>query len=1138
LKTALLFLAALLLAGSVAAAAPTPPELLVTRSDAGETVTVEAEELLVVSLPGNPSTGYGWEITAVDRGVLSPVSGWTFQPDSERDGTSGTFELRFLPMSKGQTELALAYRRSWEPESVDTFKVQVRTEGAYRGTWEPPAASTPTSEGASGPSDDRLPSSFNWCDQGKCTPIRDQGSCGSCWAFATVGSLESAILIEDGVSRDLSEQYLVSCNSDGWSCSGGGTAHDYHEWKYVTGESEAGAVRESDFPYSATDEACNPPHSHHETIESWTYVNYSSPSVSDIQQAIYDYGPVKVSVCVGSAFQSYSGGVFQTDESCDPYSTNHAVVLVGWNDAEQAWIMRNSWGAGWGESGYMRIKYGTSNIGYYTSYIVYGTQTGDSYEPDNSAGEASTIGDGETQTHSIVPAGDEDWVTFSLTSESAVTLETSGSSGDTRMWLYDSTLNQIEYDDDDGDGLFSRIDRECSVDALPPGTYYAKVDEFGDDDSISSYDLSFDATTCSGGSQADWTFLVYLDADNNLESYGLDDFLEMSSVGSTAEVNIVVQMDRISGEATGYGDWTDARRFYVTAGLEPWGSNGTSIGEVNMGDPQTLVDFVQWGMANYPADNYALILWDHGDGWRVARKGEKPEPIFKGVAFDDTSGGDGLSSPEIRSALNTLTSGGAQPLALLGFDACLMGMIEVDAQLRPYVEVRVGSEETEPGEGWPYNTLLAALTADPTATPSQLGTTIVDAYYASYDNNYTQSATDLGTAYSSLLTEVDAFAAALIAGMGAHSREIGMARLNAQEFYYTTFIDLYDFAYQVSVEVDDPIIDAAAADVMSAVSNAVIHEQHGTSWSGAHGISVYFPIAETSYDDAYYDGSAGWLQFTADTRWDEWLHAFYDNVGCGDPHEENGTPAQATTLTYGMTVSDPDPDICPFNDLDYYAFSGSVGDTVVIDVDASVLGSALDSYLYLYDTDGTSVLATNDDHGGSLDSYLEYTLPAYGTYYLKVRDYSDEGSFGHFYNLTLASTSGDSYEPDNTSGTAGWMGAGSSQWHSIMPAGDEDWVRFWVDTESEVVIETSGSSGDTYLQLYDFSRNLLESDDDGGDGLFSYIDRVQSGGDPLPVGHYYIRVTEFGNDDPINSYRLSLSINPLAKVYVPLVLRE
>ena len=122
--------------------------------------------------------------------------------------------------------------------------------------------------------------------------------------------------------------------------------------------------------------------------------------------------------------------------------------------------------------------------------------------------------------------------------------------------------------------------------------------------------------------------------------------------------------------------------------------------------------------------------------------------------------------------------------------------------------------------------------------------------------------------------------------------------------------------------------------------------------------------------------------------------------GCGDPHEANDTPGQATLITYGTTFSDPD--LCPAGDADYYAFTGSAGDTIVADVDAQAIGSSLDSYLYLYDTDGITELAHNDDYDG-LDSRVMYTLPADGTYYLMLREFSHPylGGSDYFYSISL-----------------------------------------------------------------------------------------------------------------------------------------
>jgi len=217
-----------------------------------------------------------------------------------------------------------------------------------------------------------LPSAFDWRTYNGCTPIRNQGGCGSCWAFSTVGALECAIKIRDGKSVDLSEQWLLSCNQAGWDCDGGWYAHSYHGL-LADGCNGTGAVLESDFPYAAWEVPCACPYPHHYSIDNWAYIggNNSVTGVEAMKRAILEYGPISVAVYVNSAFQAYRSGIFN-------YSTNgiinHAVVLVGWDDSQGSngvWIMRNSWGSGWGESGYMRIAYSCCQIGYAACYVDY-----------------------------------------------------------------------------------------------------------------------------------------------------------------------------------------------------------------------------------------------------------------------------------------------------------------------------------------------------------------------------------------------------------------------------------------------------------------------------------------------------------------------------------------------------------------------------------------------------------------------------------------------------------------------------------------------------------------------------------------------------------------------------------------------
>ena len=152
--------------------------------------------------------------------------------------------------SKGRAGLMLQYRRAGQNNTADSVTFAFNSVDRFKETFALPSQEPETTapEAQSAPTPDLgLPTAFNWCDQNGCTPVKNQGNCGSCWAFATVAPLESLIKINDGVTVDLSEQYLVSCNSDGWGCDGGFWAHDYHQWKMVDGEYEAGAVLEGDF---------------------------------------------------------------------------------------------------------------------------------------------------------------------------------------------------------------------------------------------------------------------------------------------------------------------------------------------------------------------------------------------------------------------------------------------------------------------------------------------------------------------------------------------------------------------------------------------------------------------------------------------------------------------------------------------------------------------------------------------------------------------------------------------------------------------------------------------------------------------------------------------------------------------------
>ena len=348
---------------------------------------VKKGESIPVVLESNPTTGFIWELTNADAQKVLQQGEAVFEPKSDLLGASMNQIIYLEGQEEGETSVQFVYRRPWlgdqAPKRKTTIRVPEIALAADLGNPNPapmrPAdlfSKSPEEEIASGSL--QLSTSFDWRTvngQNYVSPVKNQGPCGSCWAFGTVAPLEAKLLISGGGLADLSEQYLVSCNNNGWSCNGGWWAHDYHYNKKVSGELEAGSVLESNFSYTASDSACNPPHAHYQKIEDWKFVgsSFGVPSVEALKNAIATYGPVAAAVCVGSAFTGYHSGIFSTDEKyvCKTGQVNHAVVLVGWDDATDTWIMKNSWGTGWGESGYMRIKRNISNIGYAANYVVY-----------------------------------------------------------------------------------------------------------------------------------------------------------------------------------------------------------------------------------------------------------------------------------------------------------------------------------------------------------------------------------------------------------------------------------------------------------------------------------------------------------------------------------------------------------------------------------------------------------------------------------------------------------------------------------------------------------------------------------------------------------------------------------------------
>jgi cathepsin L len=209
---------------------------------------------------------------------------------------------------------------------------------------------------------------FDWREHGAVTAVKDQGTCGSCWTFAAIAAMEGSYAVRTRDTFVGSEQQLLSCSKAG-NCADGGWYSD--AWENLQGEGTATATS---YPYKGADTQCKwtTPTPYHWSYWGWVDENqnpqnYDEPTPKAmIKDALCQRGPLATTVAVTDAFAAYSGGVF--NETTDEW-INHAVTIVGWNDDDEAWIVKNSWGTEWGEKGYIRINYNSNKIGVLTAWV-------------------------------------------------------------------------------------------------------------------------------------------------------------------------------------------------------------------------------------------------------------------------------------------------------------------------------------------------------------------------------------------------------------------------------------------------------------------------------------------------------------------------------------------------------------------------------------------------------------------------------------------------------------------------------------------------------------------------------------------------------------------------------------------------
>jgi hypothetical protein len=280
-----------------------------------------------------------------------------------------------------------------------------------------------------------------------------------------------------------------------------------------------------------------------------------------------------------------------------------------------------------------------------------------------------------------------------------------------------------------------------------------------------------------------------------------------------------------------------------------------------MGDPETLIEFVEWTKDHYPARHYALTFWNHGWSWRP------------GYSMSDDTDGGTLDQHEIEDVLDVVG-----PIDVIVYDACQMATIENQATVRNYSSAIVASQEYVNMDGVEYELVIPALHEDPTMTPEELAVVINQSSAANAER--TGSAVALNADWDALVDAVDDWALALQNELPIYRTRYAAAFRSAKAFWQDPGArDLYDVAYQIQKRIDDPLIQDRSQAVMDAIGAAVLDEWHRTPYHDAHGISIFVPLAEGDLDDPStelneFDYYRNELVFGRISLWDEFLHAF------------------------------------------------------------------------------------------------------------------------------------------------------------------------------------------------------------------------------------------------------------------------
>lgn len=388
---------------------------------------------------------------------------------------------------------------------------------------------------------------------------------------------------------------------------------------------------------------------------------------------------------------------------------------------------------------------------------------------------------------------------------------------------------------------------------------------------------------------ADWTFMVFLNGDNDLEDFVQYSLDKINAYPSTKQVNVLVQVDTLKGPA---------QRYKVTQ--DPTASKLEELGEVDMGDWHELVNFFEWGVKNYPAQKYAMIIWDHGMGWKNSEYEDTTNNFIetipgihidyepKSISYDDTNK-NFISVTQLRKALIMMAlKNNFKRLDLLATDACLMSTMEVAYEMEGLVDILVASEELLPAQGFAYDTIFKDLENNSSMDQEELGKVIVDRTIEMMDDLMKTAESpaqivDYETHLAALnINNIEAIRSALDDFASALMKHPNFSLI---DFYYILrsvksasgdydYFDLKGLILSIMDDKQFPKEEAMAESAnrllqildQSILTSKITVDGH---YEGFSGLTVYFTDNQKSFDENIKLYQT--FQFAKNSLWDEFL---------------------------------------------------------------------------------------------------------------------------------------------------------------------------------------------------------------------------------------------------------------------------